>query len=92
MLDNQCEEKSLTVGPSTVGTCLLCTHGRTHTDRKAHTYRQKRLSGVVWLQSYDLLDDEVQSTWVSQNHACLCNDLPTVVTPVAPTVQGALTL
>jgi len=85
MLDNQSEEKSLTVGLSTVRICLLCTHARTHTDRR------NKAQHVAWLQSNHLLDDEVQSAWVPQDHACFCNDLPVIITPIAPTVQGALT-
>ncbi len=94
MLDDQCEEKSLTVGLSTARTCLLCTHRHRHIRTHVSTYTDTRseFQRVVWLQSNDLLDDEVQSARVPQDHACLCNDLPMIVTPVAPTVQGALTL
>ena len=86
MLDNQSEDKRLTVGLSTVWTCLLCTHACTYTDRR------KEAQHVAWLHSNDLLDDEVQSAWVPQDHACLCNDFLVIITPITPTIQGALTL
>ena len=48
------------------------------------------LVGKVLRKLSDLLDDEVQSAGITQDHPCFSNDLAKVLPPAPTAIQGAL--
>ena len=57
-------------------------------DERQHA--RQMLPGQLPGKLSDLLDDEVQSTGITQDHACFSNDLARVLPPAPTAIPGAL--